>query len=148
MWNEVNPSSLYLGTTWELIAADKYIRSGAVALQMGGTNSVTITQANLPNVKLKVDTFSLSTSKHRHYPRGNAGGTVAALGIESNTFLGMAPDRATSYVTHGNHQGYPLSEGGGESTGSASPNTSALGSGTALSIQPAYITLKFWKRLS
>ncbi|WP_268825991.1 hypothetical protein [Fusobacterium perfoetens] len=36
----------------------------------------------------------------------------------------------------------------GNGSSSASPYTEALGSGTALSIQPAYITLKFWKRLT
>lgn len=37
---------------------------------------------------------------------------------------------------------------GGDNTGSSSPKTEALGSGTPLTIQPAYITLKFWKRLT
>jgi hypothetical protein len=40
------------------------------------------------------------------------------------------------------------SDSGSGSTSSMSPSTEALGSGTALSIQPAYITLKFWKRLT
>lgn len=51
---------------------------------------------------------------------------------------------------------YPLNQGsgavtdngGGQNTGTASPSTETLGSGAALSIQPSYITLKFWKRLS
>lgn len=39
-------------------------------------------------------------------------------------------------------------QGGGENTGIASPYTETLGNGTSISIQPTYITLKFWKRLS
>ena len=34
------------------------------------------------------------------------------------------------------------------STSSASPYTTALGNSTPLTIEPSYITLKFWKRLS
>lgn len=37
---------------------------------------------------------------------------------------------------------------GGQNTGTASPSTETLGSSTAITIQPAYITLKFWKRLT
>ena len=51
MWNETNPTSLYLGTTWELISAGKYVQTGNTALATGGNNSVTIAKANLPNIK-------------------------------------------------------------------------------------------------
>ena len=37
MWNKTNPTSLYLGTTWELISAGKYVKTGSTALQTGGS---------------------------------------------------------------------------------------------------------------
>ena len=43
---------------------------------------------------------------------------------------------------------FKTSTDGGANTGTASPSTESLGSGTPLSIQPSYITLKFWKRLT
>ena len=62
MWNETNPTSLYLGTTWELISAGKYVKTGDRALQTGGSNSITLTKDNMPNMKLKVDSFSVTLS--------------------------------------------------------------------------------------
>ena len=67
MWNETNPTSLYLGTTWELISAGKYIKTGSTALQTGGNNSITLTKDNLPNTKVKVDSFSATLSSHYHH---------------------------------------------------------------------------------
>lgn len=131
-----NPATKYLNTTWELIPPDKYIRSGSTALSTGGSNSISIGKANLPNIKLKIDSHNHTQPTHYHI------------------------------VYHGNHvqspNGYIDADGqgayrqfaeksdpaGGENTGSSAPYTEALGSGTALTIQPAYITLKFWKRLT
>ena len=39
-------------------------------------------------------------------------------------------------------------DGGGGTTGTVSPLTETMGNGTPLTIQPQYITLKFWKRLT
>lgn len=52
--------------------------------------------------------------------------------------------------SHGSYNGNTIktSLSGSGNTGSISPSTEALGSGTALTIQPSYITLKFWKRLT
>ena len=52
MWNETNPTSLYLGTTWELISAGKHVKTGDRALQTGGSNSIRYSKANLPNIKV------------------------------------------------------------------------------------------------
>ena len=72
MYTNTNPAELYNGTTWELITSDKYIRTGATALQTGGSNSVAIVKANLPNVKLKVETFNVTVDSHYHYQYTNA----------------------------------------------------------------------------
>ena len=135
MWNNTNPAELFSGTTWELITAGKYIQSGSTALSTGGSNSVSIAKANLPNIKLKVDSFSVTTQPHFHTIEGRYGHGTAEW------------DKITTSADNTYNQG-KTNVGGGQNTGTASPSTETLGSGTALPIQPAYITLKFWKRLS
>ena len=139
MWNNTNPAELFSGTTWELITAGKYIQSGSTALQTGGSNSVSISKTNLPAISLRVNSFSVTTQAHKHTLKSQGVGAGwkqeanALAGVESNSY---ASNTGTTF------------SGGGQNTGTASPSTETLGSGTALSIQPAYITLKFWKRLS
>lgn len=135
MYTNTNPAELYSGTTWELLTAGKYIQTGNTPLSTGGNNSISIAKANLPNVKLKVDSFSVTTQAHNHgITIGNGNGDYSNRG----SWLGNGANVKTMYSNNG----------GGQNTGTASPSTESLGSGTALNIQPAYITLKFWKRLS
>lgn len=137
MWNNTNPAELFSGTTWELLTAGKYIQSGSTALSTGGSNSVSIAKANLPNVKLKVDSFSLTTQPHTHELDWNPGYDGGATGPITRSRWGVSGQSSSG-----------VHSSGGQNTGTASPSTETLGSGTALPIQPAYITLKFWKRLS
>ena len=60
--NSTNPSSLFLGTTWQKIEGRFLLgTSGSGASKVtGGSNSKTIAQANLPNVKLTVNSFSVT----------------------------------------------------------------------------------------
>ena len=156
MWNNTNPAELFSGTTWELITTGKYIQSGSTALQTGGSNSVNISKANLPNVKLNIDSFKIT--------RGN-------MEILGDILINVTSNEGDKYNTYGGAfyksgtVGWGLffngSGGGGYHTAkfkasrtwsgessSAAPYTQNLGNGTALSIQPSYITLKFWKRLT
>ena len=135
MYNNTNPAELYAGTTWELLTAGKYIQSGSTALQTGGSNSVSIAKANLPNIKLKVDSHSHTQPAHTHSLYFNTAGGYSDI-IDADN-----PKGNKDYLTR-------TESAGGENTGTASPSTESLGSGTALNIQPAYITLKFWKRLT
>ena len=147
-YDNKNPAELYPNTTWELLSSDKYIRTGTTPLNTGGSNSITISKANLPNVKLKVDSFSVTTQPHNHI-----GGWGRA---ENWSFANHAP-YGNKYLKDGHSSVqadwfrlvFPYtSTNGGQNTGTASPSTEILGSGTALSIQPSYIILKFWKRLT
>ena len=139
MWNNTNPAELFSGTTWELLTAGKYIQSGSTALQQGGSNSVSISKTNLPAISLRVNSFNVTTQAHKHTLKSQGVGTGwkqeanALAGVENNSY---ASNTGTTF------------SGGGQNTGTASPSTETLGSGTALNIQPAYITLKFWKRLT
>ena len=144
MWNETNPTSLYLGTTWELISAGKYVKTGDRALQTGGSNSITLSQDNLPNTKVSIDTFSVTVSPHYH-SEGHAcwEDDPNAFGKDWTGEAGSLQFRETTKTLR-----YRTSTAGGGSTSTASPQTSALGKGTAITIQPEFITLKFWKRTS
>lgn len=150
MWNNSNPAEIFPGTTWELIAAGKYIQTGDTALQTGGSNSISIGKTNLPNIKLKVDSFTVSIGSHNHYIFANGTGSDNSSTIltpVTNRHNSSSLEYAIQWSSTRANKGRTNDAGNG-TTGTASPNTEALGSGTALSIQPAYITLKFWKRLS
>lgn len=90
----------------------------------------------MPNIKLKVDSHSHTQPVHTHV-----------------VYHSRGTGSPNGYIDADGQGGYRQfaensEPAGGENTGTASPYTEALGNGTALSIQPAYITLKFWKRLT
>ncbi len=138
-----------MNTTWELIPSDKYIRSSGTALQTGGSNSISIGKANLPNIKLKTDSFNLTTASHNHFVsyNENSGGDAGA-NYAIKRGRGSSASLEYYFVTKNATANFGKTSSSSPNTGTASPSTEALGSGTALSIQPSYITLKFWKRLS
>ena len=132
-YDNKNPAELYPGTTWELLASDKYIRTGDTPLSTGGNNSVSILKENLPNTKLKIDTFSMTTEPHTH--RYTTKSSDPYVDVGSGYHCWYSEKEVETQPSSPN-------------TGSASPYTENLGSGTALNIQPEFITLKFWKRLT
>ena len=144
MYNNTNPAELYSGTTWELLTSDKYIRTGSTPLSTGGSNSIAISKANLPNVKLKVDSFSVTTKAHFHGSGFGSSSGKGAYGVYGSVKNGLDYNAANL----SGRPNFKTSTDGGDNTGTASPSTEFLGSGTALTIQPSYITLKFWKRLT
>lgn len=136
-----HPAVIWPFTTWEkiegrfLLATSSSIASG----QTGGSNTKTITQANLPNIKLQVDTFSLTINPpdiqlYNDYAGNSESGRSTLATEVSASRAGWAK----SYIR--------INSGG--STGTASPYTSALGSGTALDITPSFYTVHIWKRLT
>ena len=136
MWNDTNPTTLYLGTTWELISSNKYIKSGSTAMQTGGRVSFSITKTNLPNVKLSLDSHFHSLTEHTHIQKGHIGGFFQYSAGGGNPGIGI-PSQSN------------VNTGSAKSTmGSSSGYTEALGNGTSINLDPEYITLKFWKRLS
>ena len=154
-YDNKNPAEVYPSTTWELLSSDKYIRTGTTPLSTGGSNSVSITKTNLPNIKLKIDTVTATIPEHYHLMFRTAGyatwqGDVTATDfVSSNGSVSGAGYQEYAMAKNSNTPNVGKSGMGGKgNTGSISPSTETLGSGTALSIQPAYITLKFWKRLS
>ena len=155
-YDNKNPAELYPGTTWELISQDKYIKSGNTALQQGGNNSISILKENLPNTKLKVDDFTLnsgtfkitgSVSIRAYYGESEAYDPTGAFYRATNGVCNMG----SANPRGGSHRlGLDSSRSGATSGGfgTASPYTETLGNSTPLTIEPSYITLKFWKRLT
>lgn len=148
MGNSTNPAEIYNGTTWELLPNDKFLKTGSTPLTQAGSNSISVSKANLPAEKLQVEPFSLT--------RGTmdiTGGFVGGSGnsythgaflyektVPSREFItGEQNDPYTSFVASRTWTG---------TTSSASPYTSAMGSGTPISVNPEHITVKAWKRLS
>lgn len=147
--NSTNPSSVFLGTTWQKIEGRFLLgTSGSGASKVtGGSNSKTITQANLPNVKLNVNSFSLSRGTM------NIIGSGSSMGYNTQTVSGayVKTSRVGS-VTDGSvdvcNINFDASKNWTGSTSSASPQTSALGSGQAFDITPSYYTCHMWLRLT
>ena len=135
MYNTSNPAELYPSTTWELLATDKYLKTTTgTPLSSGGSNSFNITKANLPAVKVQLESFSVTTQPHKH-------------NIDTGAGSGVSGTKVSSYRSGGTTILTTL-EGGGANTGTASPYTQNLGSGTPISINPTYITIRAWKRLT
>lgn len=151
--NSTNPSSIFLGTTWQKIEGRFLLgTSGSGASKVtGGSNQKTIAQANLPNVKLNVNSFSLSTQDIK---LESVTSKYVATGQQTNTTITI-PDNGTSatrvYAGGGSGEPNALSftnKQNNQSTTSATPQTSALGSGSALDITPSYYTVHMWLRLT
>lgn len=137
----INPATRFLGTTWEKIEGRFLLAtSGSNASgQTGGSNTKTISKANLPNIKLQVDTFSLTIGPPDIELYNNyAGNSESGRSTLSTTGEASKAGWSKSYIR--------INSGG--STGTASPYTSALGSGTALDITPSFYTVHIWKRLT
>ena len=152
MYTTTNPAEIYTGTTWEAIANDRYLRTGASPLTLGGSNSVTLTKANLPNVKLKVDTFSLNrgTMEITGTYKWNTGvegysSSGAFTNSQSWNKYGGHSDSAAGYTTTTNFNASKTWTG---STSAGSPSTESLGQASPISILPEYINIRLWKRLS
>ena len=153
MWNETNPTSLYLGTTWELISAGKYIQTGSTALQSGGSNSLAIAKANLPAVKIQLDAFSLSRGTMEITGTISSGTGIiwsGSIGASGAFYTGGWASHAdtNSGGASPSSIGFQASRAWTGTTNTAQPQTINLGDGTPLNIQPEYITLKMWKRTS
>lgn len=111
-----------------------------------------ISQTNLPNIKLTVDSFSLS--------RGNMDitGTFAGYTARENSNVSGAftsdnatksgPSTIDNNVEGQNTTTFTASRSWEGTTNSVSPQTNALGNGQALDITPSYYTTHMWLRTS
>lgn len=145
---------MWLGTTWSKIEGRFLLgtSNSQAAKLTGGSMNKNISQANLPNVKLTVNSFSLS--------RGNmditgtfAGYTAGGNSNISGAFISNNATKGGPVGTDDNIEGqntttFTASRSWKGTTSSASPQTNALGSGQALDITPSYYTAHMWLRTS
>lgn len=113
-----------------------------------------ITKANLPAEKLQVESFSLtkgnmeiSGSFRAENNEGNSTNySQGAFYHINNSAKGRG--RETPWTNECETVGFSASRSWTGSTSAASPYTTTMGSGTAITINPANITIKAWKRLT
>ena len=151
MYNTSNPGELYKNTTWELLPDNKFLKTGSSPLVQGGSNSISIAKANLPNIKLKTDTVSTTIGNHQHLSPVRANSDSG----ESNAFVnyGAKVGQGSARVFSASGNNYSsvntyTSNAGAGNTGNISSSTETLGSGTAIAINPEHIVIKAWKRLT
>ena len=105
-----------------------------------------ISQANLPNIKLTVDSFSLG--------RGNMDITGEVTAVDTHfkptgAFYNEGKGSTCSDAQYSRDLiKFQASRTWTGTTNSVSPQTSTLGSGQALDITPSYYTTHMWLRLS
>lgn len=136
-----NPSSLWLGTTWQkqegrfLLGSSSSYALGST----GGASTATLSVANLPS-----HTHSATTAAHTHTQPVH----THEIGKGSGTYTGGGTAKVAQFTSEGSR--YSTESSGGDTTGSASPVTSigSTGSGTAFSIMPPYLVINIWKRTS
>lgn len=158
--NSTNPSSIFLGTTWQKIenAMLRATSSGQASKQVGGSDTAALSVANLAP-----HTHSASTASHTHsrgtmnitgtlgsngyafawhgslgasgafYPSGSGVNVVAGVGGANPSIANFDASRTWSGTTSG-----------------ASPVTSvgSTGSGAAFSVVNRYYSVHVWLRLS
>ena len=157
MYNTSNPAEIYPNTTWELLASDKYLKTTTgTPLSTGGSNSFTIQKANLPAVKVQLESFQLGkgtqeiTGVHGWSAYSSYGWGVKYEGAFYKDYTGVGYTRDSNVQSNDSwyNTGFQASRSWTGMSTSASPYTQNLGSGSAISINPAYITTRAWKRLS
>ena len=156
MYNTSNPAELYSGTTWELLATDKYLKTTTgTPLSVGGSNSFAIQKANLPAIKVQLDNFSLTRGTmnitgefYTMYENDTRieNYSTGAFKSSASTKLRTEPSEAPGPNCILNN--FDASRSWTGNTGTASPYTQNLGNGTAITVNPTYITIRAWKRLS
>ena len=111
--------------------------------------SRTISQANLPNVKLTVDSFSLGRGNMDITGDFNSGGVNEEPSPNGAFSIHSAHNKGSNGNDHYSARfQFKASRSWTGTTNSVSPQTSSLGSGQALDITPSFYTCHMWLRLT
>lgn len=106
----------------------------------------------MPNAKLQIDSFSLGKGTQEitgnFFLKGGSGSGHSATGAFYIGASGVGYQHGQEGTNYDPVIEFQASRTWTGMSTSASPFTSALGSGTALDITPAYYTVHIWKRLS
>lgn len=156
MWfaQNKNPNTLFPGTKWQYISENKTIRlaaaSGANVLTTGGSDSVTLTEAQMPAHN---HSFSATTSSFDYGTKttNTAGAHTHTAGTPINSYWGdrnnktLAPGSGNVTSSSGAHNHTVTI---GAHTHTISGATGKKGSGSAITVTNAYIMLMGWYRVS
>lgn len=156
MYNNTNPAEIYTGTTWELIASDKYLKTTTgTPLSTGGSNNISITKGNLPNIKLQVENFSLTRGSmnitgefYTMYEADTRIENYSTGAFKSSASTKLNTEPAESPGPRCILNNFDASRSWTGNTSSATPYTTTLGLGSPITIAPTYIAIKAWKRLT
>ncbi|MGB6128867.1 MAG: hypothetical protein WBG30_08965, partial [Psychrilyobacter sp.] len=139
--NATHPATRWIGTTWIKLEGRVLLgtSSGYALGSQGGATTITLTKANLPNIKLKTDSHLHTKSPHTHYfnvcrdaSEGAISGSTKPGGGDPNQYGG------TFNVT--------TSSSDGGNTAAAAPYTEALGNGAAFNVMNPHRTVHIWRR--
>ncbi|CAK7075548.1 phage tail protein [Providencia sp.] len=156
MWfaQNKNPNTLFPDTKWQYISENKTIRlaaaSGANVLTTGGSDSVTLTEAQMPAHN---HSFSATTSSFDYGTKttNTAGAHTHTAGPPINSYWGdrnnktLAPGSGNVTSSSGAHNHTVTI---GAHTHTISGATGKKGSGSAITVTNAYIMLMGWYRVS
>lgn len=136
-----NPSSLWLGTTWQK-QEGRFLLGSSSSYSLGSTGGNSSVALSVDN--LAPHTHTATTASHTHTQPAHSHN----YGITRH-YDGTYYTAGANQTTSGTKQ-MSVSSAGGETTGSASPVTTigSTGKGTAFSILPPYLVVNIWKRLS
>lgn len=111
--------------------------------------SKTIYQANLPNIKLNINSFSLGRGNMDIIGNFNTGGVNEPPYPEGAFYQINRNNKGSNGNDHYSCRfGFQASRSWTGTTNTASPQTVNLGSGQALDITPSYYTTHMWLRIS
>lgn len=161
--NTVNPADLWSGTTWTKLEGRflKATNSGEAPKTMGGSNSKTLTESNLPSHNHSI--WIGENGYHTHVQDAHAHTQPAHNhGVNNGTSVGGDPNVAVYGERGGAHNqgdGFYTRYAGGENTGLAQPgiygngththsaSIGSTGSGSAFDVTPAYYAVNMWIRI-
>ena len=135
-----NPATLFLGTTWEKREGRFLVGSNASYTlgSTGGSSSITLTEANMPKHRHKVDSTTATIPAHTH--------TINIMRTNEDGW------QTGQYAANGTYNEarmtWETETAGGGSTGAIAPYTNYIGSGASFNNIPPYLVINIWKRLS
>ena len=161
--NTANPADLWSGTSWTKLEGRflKATNSGEAPKTMGGSNSKTLTVANIPSHNHSIwigenGYHSHSQEAHAHTQPAHTHGVPQQLFPQSmshssnNLVGGSRGDRGVFNTTYAGGENTGVAQpgiyGNGNHTHSAS--IGSTGSGSAFDITPAYYAVNMWIRIS
>lgn len=156
-FENVNPNKLWPWSTWEYTGEDRTVRiakqDGSNVGKLGGSDTVTITRANLPNEQLNISgstsqqaTQTLSTKlAGRHAHKGGMRGPGAEYG---STISGTDNDgrHTLNWTTEDGEHSHDMDVPAHGHT--VSGKTDALGQGQAISIVEKHLLQMCWHRVA